>query len=574
MMSHPFHPRFTVLATVFCLAGCYTAIKPTVPRDGSTDVPLLLIDGSQAGVEAPAIDVMAPPHGPVDAPILIDSLSSMGGSDGSSGVDAMDGAGTGGSGDLVSTGGTIHAGGVDGSSGASGGGGMGGTNASGGVSGNGGVLGTGGSGTGGTIATGGGAGGVGSGGTGTGGVGTGGQGGVTCTGTTTRLCNGTCIPVTSCCGGCSGNTPICSNGTCVAKTIGDTCSTSTECATGVCADGVCCNIACSGQCESCATASSKGTCVPVTTPRTPCTSDGTLCGGVCDGTAANRKACVYAGANTPCGPTAQCNSATNQASTAVVCSGAGVCNPATTTPCAPYRCRTDGVPTCATSCPSGQSLCGGTCVDILSSDTHCGVACTPCGVSTPKCYSGSCVQCLAASDCPSSFGQGAVCSESHACQCRLPSAGNVVQNAGFDQSSSGWTMSPLATFDASKDADSCSGSGSIRVTVDPATANFGSFSRCVPVSENTQYFWGYQGWQGQSGGLVCYLTFFAGTTCSGNQLSSEVLQATSPLVGVWTTNSASASSPATAGSATIFCQLSGLGPGWFDQIYVDTVNRY
>jgi hypothetical protein len=150
----------------------------------------------------------------------------------------------------------------------------------------------------------------------------------------------------------------------------------------------------------------------------------------------------------------------------------------------------------------------------------------------------------------------------------------VVQNAGFDQSSSGWTMSPLATFDASKDADSCSGSGSIRVTVDPATANFGSFSRCVPVSENTQYFWGYQGWQGQSGGLVCYLTFFAGTTCSGNQLSSEVLQATSPLVGVWTTNSASASSPATAGSATIFCQLSGLGPGWFDQIYVDTVNRY
>jgi len=147
-------------------------------------------------------------------------------------------------------------------------------------------------------------------------------------------------------------------------------------------------------------------------------------------------------------------------------------------------------------------------------------------------------------------------------------------NAGFDQSPSGWTLSPLATFDASKDADSCSGSGSVRVTVDTSTANFGSFSRCATVSQNTQYFWGYQGMQGQQDGLLCELAFFAGTTCSGNQLSSEVLQTSSTFVGVWTTNSASVSSPATAGSATIRCQLEGVGPGWFDQIYLNTENRY
>jgi hypothetical protein len=439
---------------------------------------------------------------PTAAPFFIDSPSPKGGSAGNDGDDAMD--------SMRTTG--------NGGSGASGGGGMGGTDASGGVSGIGGVPGTGGLGTSGTIATGGGAGGVASGGTGTGGVGTGGQGGVTCTGTSSKLCNGTCIPATSCCGGCSGITPICSNGTCVAKTIGDTCSTSTECATGVCADGVCCNVACSGRCESCATASSKGTCVPVTTPRTPCTSDGTLCGeSAMVLLRTGRPACMRGPTHRVARPRNATAPPTRRAPPSLQrcrCLQSGDNNA-----CAPYRCRTDSVPTCAASCPSGQSLCGGTCVDILGSDAHCGGARTPCGGSAPKCYSGACVQCLTASDCPSSFGQGAVCSESHACQCRLPSAGNVVQNAGFDQSSSGWTMSPLATFDASKDADSCSGSGSIRVTVDESTANFGSFSRCVPVSANTQYFLGLPG----IAGAGAWARMLSNIFCGNNLLRESVV---------------------------------------------------
>ncbi len=43
---------------------------------------------------------------------------------------------------------------------------------------------------------------------------------VSCGGTT-KLCNGSCIPVSDCCGGCSGNNPVCRNGICVARALGD-----------------------------------------------------------------------------------------------------------------------------------------------------------------------------------------------------------------------------------------------------------------------------------------------------------------------------------------------------------------
>jgi len=551
----------TFLTAILALSGCYTPFRTSSRKDaGSPDTSRM--DAQSTG-------------GPIDA------FTSTGGNGASAGGDAGPSADVNGPGGVGGTAGSLDGPALGGAGGSVEDAPMstGGIASSGGIPATGGsnsTPGTGGSGTNVTIATGGGPGGIGGGGTGTAGVSTGGQGGVTCTDAATKVCNGTCIPTATCCGGCSGNTPICSNGICVAKTIGDTCSTPAECATSVCADGVCCNVACNGQCESCAMASTKGTCVPVTNPRTPCTSDGTVCGGVCDGTAANRKACVYAGANTLCGQAAQCNSATNQASTAAVCSGGGVCNPATTTSCAPYRCRTDGLPTCATSCPSGQSLCGGTtCVDILGSASHCGGACTACAIATPWCSSGACVQCVTGGNCPSSFGQGAVCSESHVCQCRLPDVGNVVQNPGFDQSTSGWTLlNTLATFDGANDADSCSGSGSIRVTVDPNTANFGSFSQCATVVPDTPYYFGYHYVQAQSNGVECDVRFFSGTTCSGSPLSVSVFQSISYTVGSWLTNQGSLTSPTTAGSATIFCQLGGIGPAWFDQIYLNTVNRF
>jgi hypothetical protein len=41
------------------------------------------------------------------------------------------------------------------------------------------------------------------------------------------------------------------------------CSRDSDCSTGHCSDGVCCNTACGGQCEACDLPGSRGVCVPV-----------------------------------------------------------------------------------------------------------------------------------------------------------------------------------------------------------------------------------------------------------------------------------------------------------------------
>jgi alpha-tubulin suppressor-like RCC1 family protein len=262
-----------------------------LPVGAPTDVPLSGTGGA-IGTNAPdaALDggsgrMDGPPSGA--GGITPDMGGSLGGSGGSTGSGLGGASGQGGSGPGT---------GIAGSGGGTGGhAGTGGTTVL-----TGGASGSGGSGLGGTTSAGGTAGGS------SGGAGSGGTTGVTCTGST-KLCNGTCIATTSCCGGCSGNTPVCSNGTCVAKTIGDNCGTGTECGSGVCADGVCCDVQCNGQCESCALTGKKGTCSPATTPRTPCTGSSTgICAGACDGTPANRKQCVYPPNTTSCG-TSSCS---------------------------------------------------------------------------------------------------------------------------------------------------------------------------------------------------------------------------------------------------------------------------
>src|SRR6476646_5662145 len=86
---------------------------------------------------------------------------------------------------------------------------------------------------------------------------------------------------------------------------GQTCTTSFDCASGFCVDGVCCNTTCAGDCMTCSAPGKVGTCWPIDAggrPRTPtgcvvlapdpCGSDGT-----CDGLGA----CRPMPAGTPCG---------------------------------------------------------------------------------------------------------------------------------------------------------------------------------------------------------------------------------------------------------------------------------
>ena len=350
--------------------------------------------------------------------------------------------------------------------------------------------------------------------------------------------------------------------------LGSTCTAGTQCSSGICADGVCCNASCGGQCEACNSASAKGMCVAVTTPRTACAGAGT-CGGHCDGT--NRMACSYPDATVSCGAAASCTN--SKATTAALCNGAGLCSSATTTTCT-YGCRSDA-PTCDTGCPAGQALCGGSCVDVLTTAAHCGNSCTACQGATPKCLSGACVQCANGNDCST----GQICNSNHTCQCRAPSPTNVVLNPGFDAALSGglgnWTpTSTYAVMFGTDDVDGCSGSGSAQVSFAVASnhmdKDFGKISQCVPLASGSTYYMGYK-YKQVGDTAICELWYYTGSGCVGSPI--DTLQLPSNLSGdvtTWTSQSTQISTPLGTGSGVIICHMVTSGSGAFDQIYINS----
>jgi hypothetical protein len=465
---------------------------------------------------------------------------------GGNGVGGSGGTGTG-SGGNGDAGSGSAAGNGNGSGGSGGAGGQGASSA--GRGGTGGRIGVGGAGSGGSATGGAGTGGRGTGGSATGGAGSGGRG----TGGSATGGRGT--------GGAgTGGAP---------KANGQSCGNNNECMSTRCVEGFCCDGPCTGQCESCATANNRGTCVPVTTPRTACAGSGT-CAGRCDGTAANRASCVYPSSTTSCGAAATCTN--NMARTEPLCNGSGACTPSSTMSCM-FGCRTDGVAACATSCPSMQGLCGGSCVDIQSTPAHCGTSCRVCQGNTPKCFQGNCVQCLAGGDCTIS---GQACTTNHTCVCRPPSAGNLLQNPGFEQSPgvANWSPTTGATW-SSADADGCPGSGSVKVAY--TGGFFGMVSQCVAATAGTRYFFGYDYNQDSALGVVCHLYFYAGPTCSGSGLvnGALTLAGAESVITTWVRNSGSITAPTGTGSAGVYCQEQGAGSGNIDQVYLNaTSNSY
>lgn len=140
-------------------------------------------------------------------------------------------------------------------------------------------------------------------------------------------------------------------------TLGDGCTTDSNCYSGHCVDGVCCATACAGACESCAAASKQsgtgsGTCGPA--------KQGTSCGGGCASTKVTTK----------------------------TCDAAGVCQ-AKTSECAPFLCASAATATCTTGCTndgecSSEAWCSaGKCAPKAAPGAPC--------ASASACASNACV---------------------------------------------------------------------------------------------------------------------------------------------------------------------------------------
>ena len=187
---------------------------------------------------------------------------------------------------------------------------------------------------------------------------------------------------------------------------GSPCVAASECASGICADGVCCGTSCDGECQSCNVTGKAGTCTPHaadTNPENGCLGSAKT-SGACTGTCDGKGACALPGAEKTCG--ASSCSAGKQ--TGKSCDGNGGCAEQQAA-CAPYVC---GATACKTTCSvdadcaSGNFCKAGSCAP----KQELGVACT----ASSQCKSGNCVDgaCCAAASC----GTGFSCSTG-VCQC-------------------------------------------------------------------------------------------------------------------------------------------------------------
>jgi hypothetical protein len=124
-------------------------------------------------------------------------------------------------------------------------------------------------------------------------------------GTCMQAAAGTEVP-----GSCSNGQACDGSGSCKSKN-GLTCSSASDCASGFCVDGVCCENACDGKCVSCNQANLAGKCsgyAAGSDPENECGRGHPSCRSTCNGAGA----CDYPQWGTPCG-------------SIEVCDGAGLC---------------------------------------------------------------------------------------------------------------------------------------------------------------------------------------------------------------------------------------------------------
>jgi hypothetical protein len=221
-------------------------------------------------------------------------------------------------------------------------------------------------------------------------------------------CNTICTSDADCVAGIA-----CVNGSCGLKQDGNTCTKGTDCKSGFCVDGVCCNEACSGACRSCALAgAAHGKCTPLAAgsadSRNVCKDQGAAsCGndGRCDGAGACRKYRV----GTVC---AGEKCASNVYTPPATCNSTGQCVAPATLACAPFACN------------------GAKCFDACTTNTNCspGNVCNgnSCGKKLPG------AGCSANAECASNVcAQGVCCATTcnASCKsCNLPGSLGVCTN--------------------------------------------------------------------------------------------------------------------------------------------------
>jgi len=223
-----------------------------------------------------------------------------------------------------------------------------------------------------------------------------------------------CADTTACANSCASDAGCVASSYCAAdhtclpdQAKGATCTAASQCTSGNCVDGFCCDAPCNGTCQACSnakTGAANGTCKAITIGTDPdgdCPDDGSpSCkrNGVCDGVGACQK---YIN-GTACGSTT-CSMGMQ---TGFSCDGAGNCKAGTSASCDPYVCSgascgascvsdadcvanayCDGTSHCAPdqgngkSCSKGSQCANGNCVDGVCCDQACSGPCQACSAA-------------------------------------------------------------------------------------------------------------------------------------------------------------------------------------------------
>jgi hypothetical protein len=321
---------------------------------------------------------------------------------------------------------------------------------------------------------------------------------------------------------------------------------------------------------------------------------GTCKAGACNTPAA--QTCLYA-CSTTVGCTGECTSGSKRCNssqpqtcdsngawqnTGNACSGCYTCSSATGA-CAPSATGTgcDDGDACTQydSCKAG--VCAGTPVTCAATTCHVAGTCSAgtcsqgspvadgttdltCATSTPRCYSGSCVECVSDQHCTTSTRPSCDLA-SHKCVCRRPSVGNLVQNPGFDSSLVSWVQYGDVSW-SDEDSEGCLGSGSVSGDNTDDEPN-----QCFPVPGGGIYYFGAKFKLPLSNdSTYCNLTFTTSQNCDPSGVWSSQTRI-GPMNGTWNGTgwaafSTTAQAPTGTQSGSVDCYLLSTK---MDQIYVN-----